>query len=62
VTMDLVHVLLLTPLAFGALLHSLQKGTNRKSKKPPPFAKKGMSVIARLEVIGTNLLCIERLV
>lgn len=51
---------MLTIPAFGALLHSLQKGTNRKSKKPPPFAKKGMAVIARLEVIGTNLLCIER--
>ncbi len=58
--MDFTGYTLLTILAFGALLHSLQKGTNRKSKKPPPFAKKGMSVIARLEVIGTNLLCIER--
>ena len=46
---------------FGALLHTLQKGTNKRSKKPPAFAKKGMSVIARLEVIGgTNSLCIER--
>lgn len=31
------------------LLHKLEKGTNRKSKKPPAFAKKGMKVIAVLE-------------
>lgn len=37
---------------FTALLHKLQKGTNRKSKKPPGFATRGMSIIARLEVTG----------
>lgn len=26
---------------FAALLHKLEKGTGRKSKKPPPFANKG---------------------
>lgn len=45
---------------FAALLHKLQKGTNRKSKKPPGFATKGMSIIARLECIGGAGVCIER--
>jgi len=46
---------------FAALLHKLEKGTNRKSKKPPGFATKGMSIIARLEVIGgAGSICIER--
>ena len=34
---------------FIELKHKLEKGTNRKSKKPPAFAKKGMKVIAILE-------------
>jgi peptide chain release factor subunit 3 len=42
---------------FTALLHKLEKGTNRKSKKPPPFAKKGMKIIAELE--SANPICIE---
>lgn len=42
---------------FTALLHKLQKGTNRKSKTPPPFAKKGMKIIAVLET--TEPVCIE---
>ncbi|RNJ56194.1 translation termination factor GTPase eRF3, partial [Verticillium nonalfalfae] len=37
---------------FAALLHKLQKGTNRKSKLPPSHAKKGDSIIARMEVTG----------
>jgi len=46
---------------FAALLHKLEKGTNRKSKKPPGFATKGMSIIARLEVIGgAGSICVER--
>lgn len=46
---------------FAALLHKLEKGTGRKSKKPPPFGKQGMSVIARLEVIGgAGSVCVER--
>lgn len=46
---------------FGALLHKLEKGTGRKSKKAPGFATKGMSIIARLEVTGTaGALCVER--
>ncbi|PSK36403.1 eukaryotic peptide chain release factor GTP-binding subunit [Candidozyma pseudohaemuli] len=34
---------------FLELKHKLEKGTNRKSKKAPPFAKKGMKIIAVLE-------------
>merc|ERR1711977_9549 len=46
---------------FAALLHSLQKGTNRRSKKPPTHAKRGDSIIARLEVIGgAGSVCVER--
>ena len=46
---------------FAALLHKLEKGTGRKSKKPPPFGKQGMSIIARLEVIGgAGSVCVER--
>lgn len=46
---------------FAALLHKLEKGTGRKSKKAPGFATKGMSIIARLEVTGAaGSICIER--
>ena len=46
---------------FAALLHKLEKGTGRKSKKPPGFATKGMNIIARLEVTGgAGSLCVER--
>ena len=46
---------------FAALLHKLEKGTGRKSKKPPAFGKQGMSIIARLEVIGgAGKLCVEK--
>jgi peptide chain release factor subunit 3 len=46
---------------FAALLHKLEKGTGRKSKKAPPFAAKGQSIIARLEVIGgAGAVCVER--
>ncbi|KAI0420796.1 P-loop containing nucleoside triphosphate hydrolase protein [Xylaria grammica] len=45
---------------FGALLHKLQKGTNRKSKVPPTHAKRGDSIIARMEVIGgAGSVCVE---
>ncbi|KAL8789722.1 MAG: hypothetical protein Q9213_000972 [Squamulea squamosa] len=45
---------------FGALLHKLEKGTGRKSKKPPPFGKQGMAIIARLEVISAAAkVCVE---
>lgn len=45
---------------FAALLHKLQKGTNRKSKVPPTHAKKGESIIARMEVIGgAGSVCVE---
>ncbi|XP_044719100.1 elongation factor tu GTP binding domain-containing protein [Hirsutella rhossiliensis] len=46
---------------FAALLHKLQKGTNRKSKMPPTHAKKGDSVIARMQVIGgAGSVCVEK--
>ena len=46
---------------FAALLHKLQKGTNRKSKVPPSHAKRGDSIIARMEVIGgAGSVCVER--
>ncbi|KAH6605883.1 eukaryotic peptide chain release factor gtp-binding subunit [Trichoderma cornu-damae] len=46
---------------FAALLHKLQKGTNRKSKVPPTHAKKGDSIIARLQVTGgAGMVCVER--
>ncbi|APA08562.1 hypothetical protein SS1G_02272 [Sclerotinia sclerotiorum 1980 UF-70] len=46
---------------FAALLHKLQKGTNRKSKVPPTHAKKGDSIIARMEVIGgAGSVCVEK--
>ncbi|KAL1955697.1 hypothetical protein VTO42DRAFT_8169 [Malbranchea cinnamomea] len=46
---------------FAALLHKLEKETGRKSKRPPPFASKGQTIIARLEVIGSaGAVCVER--
>ncbi|PSS03489.1 P-loop containing nucleoside triphosphate hydrolase protein [Coniella lustricola] len=46
---------------FASLLHSLQKGTGRKSKRPPTHAKRGDSIIARMEVTGASgAVCIER--
>ncbi|CAI5759056.1 unnamed protein product [Candida verbasci] len=38
--------------------HKLEKGTNRKSKKAPAFAKKGMKIIAEIEVAES--VCAER--
>ncbi|QYS95943.1 ERF-3 [Trichoderma simmonsii] len=46
---------------FAALLHKLQKGTNRKSKVPPTHAKRGDSIIARLQVTGgAGMVCVEK--
>ena len=45
---------------FTALLHKLEKGTGRKSKKAPGFATKGMSIIARLEIASGTSVCVER--
>ncbi|KUJ23157.1 elongation factor Tu GTP binding domain-containing protein [Mollisia scopiformis] len=46
---------------FAALLHTLQKGTGRRSKKAPTHAKRGDSIIARMEVIGgAGSVCVER--
>lgn len=46
---------------FAALLHKLEPGTGRKSKRPPPFASKGQTIIARLEVTSTaGAVCVEK--
>ncbi|KAF2716680.1 hypothetical protein K431DRAFT_289206 [Polychaeton citri CBS 116435] len=46
---------------FGALLHKLEPKTNRKSKKPPGFAKQGMNIIARLVVTDpAGSVCVEK--
>ena len=46
---------------FASLLHKLQKGTGRKSKAPPSHAKRGDSIIARMEVIGgAGSVCVEK--
>lgn len=46
---------------FGALLHKLEKGTGRRSKKAPGFATKGMAIIARLEVTSSaGSICVEK--
>ncbi|KAL4895082.1 P-loop containing nucleoside triphosphate hydrolase protein [Aspergillus ambiguus] len=48
-------------IAFSALLHKLEPGTGRKSKRPPPFASKGQTIIARLEVTSAaGSVCVER--
>ena len=45
----------------AVLLHSLQKGTNRRSKRPPSHAKKGDSIIARFKVTSNPRgICIEK--
>ncbi|KAB5594287.1 Eukaryotic peptide chain release factor GTP-binding subunit [Ceratobasidium theobromae] len=41
----------------SALLHYFDKKTNRKSKKPPQFAKKGQKIIALIET--TAPICVE---
>ncbi|KAF7536319.1 hypothetical protein G7Z17_g13062 [Cylindrodendrum hubeiense] len=46
---------------FAALLHKLQKGTGRRSKTAPTHAKKGESIIARMQVIGgAGAVCVEK--
>lgn len=48
-------------ITFAALLHKLEPGTGRKSKRPPPFANKGQTIIARLEVTSTaGAVCVEK--
>ncbi|BCR92518.1 translation termination factor GTPase eRF3 [Aspergillus chevalieri] len=43
------------------LLHKCEPGTGRKSKRPPPFASKGQTIIARIEVTSTaGAVCAER--
>lgn len=42
---------------FVELKHKLERGTNRKLKKPPAFAKKGMKVVAVLE--ASEAVCAE---
>ena len=38
-------------------MHLIDKKTNRKSKRPPPFVKKGQVCIARIECQG--MICLE---
>jgi peptide chain release factor subunit 3 len=46
---------------FASLLHKLEPGTGRKSKRPPAFASKGQTIIARLEVTSAaGAVCAER--
>ncbi|KAL1844915.1 hypothetical protein VTK73DRAFT_1512 [Phialemonium thermophilum] len=46
---------------FAALLHMIKKGTNKRSKVPPTHAKRGDSIIARLQVTGgAGSVCVER--
>lgn len=46
---------------FAALLHKLEPGTGRKSKRPPAFASKGQTIIARLEITSAaGAVCAER--
>ena len=46
---------------FSALLHKLERGTNRKSKKAPAFGKQGQSIIARLELSSEGRkVCVEK--
>lgn len=48
-------------ITFADLLHTLQKGTGRRSKKKPTHATRGMGIIARLEVTGAaGSVCVER--
>ncbi|KAF9888199.1 translation termination factor GTPase eRF3 [Aspergillus nanangensis] len=47
--------------SIAALLHKLEPGTGRKSKRPPPFASKGQTIIARIDVTSTaGAVCVER--
>lgn len=46
---------------FSALLHKCEPGTGRKSKRPPPFASKGQTIIARLDITSVaGSVCVER--
>lgn len=43
------------------LLHKLEPGTGRKSKRPPAFASKGQTIIARVEITSSaGAVCVER--
>lgn len=45
----------------ASLLHKLEPGTGRKSKRPPPFVSKGQTIIARIEVTSTaGAVCVEK--
>ncbi|RDW78534.1 translation termination factor GTPase eRF3 [Aspergillus mulundensis] len=45
----------------AALLHKLEPGTGRRSKRPPPFASKGQTIIARIEITSAaGAVCVER--
>ncbi|KAI8970711.1 P-loop containing nucleoside triphosphate hydrolase protein [Pilobolus umbonatus] len=44
-------------ITLAALLHSIDKKTGKRSKRPPPFVKQGQKVIARIETAGP--ICVE---
>ncbi|KAL4750840.1 hypothetical protein BDW72DRAFT_107764 [Aspergillus terricola var. indicus] len=45
----------------AALLHKLEPGTGRRSKRPPPFASRGQTIIARIEITSAaGAVCVER--
>jgi peptide chain release factor subunit 3 len=48
---------LTTEVTIGALLHLIDLKTNRRSKRPPPFAKKGQVVSVRIE--SAEPICVE---
>lgn len=52
-----VHTLI-EEVTFVKLLHKFKKGTNKVSKEPPAFAKKGMKIVALLET--NEPVCVER--
>ncbi|KAL4979058.1 P-loop containing nucleoside triphosphate hydrolase protein [Aspergillus desertorum] len=48
-------------ITIAALLHKLEPGTGRRSKRPPPFASKGQTIIARIEITSAaGAVCVER--
>ncbi|KAL4817274.1 P-loop containing nucleoside triphosphate hydrolase protein [Aspergillus spinulosporus] len=48
-------------ITIAALLHKLEPGTGRRSKRPPPFASRGQTIIARIEITSAaGAVCVER--
>lgn len=48
-------------ITIASLLHKLEPGTGRRSKRPPQFASKGQTIIARIEITSAaGAVCAER--